>query len=460
MRKILVLGAGFSTPFLIRYLLRNAQDLDATVTVADLDLDAARRRIDGHDRGRAISLDFSQPDSTAHELADADLVVNLLPPKLQPEVARLCVENRCHMVSASYRFRQLDELEPQARERGVAILTEMGLDPGIDLMSAQRIIEGVQRRGGVVTRFLSYGGGLPEPTFGGNPLRYCITWNPRNVAMAAEHGAQFLHEGRIRMQPWHRVFDSTWTVDVPGLGPMDAYANRDSIAYRTIHGIDQVHTLVRGTLRHSGYCQAWNLLVRLGLPNEHLHVPRLAQRTWAELVEMFLPDGLPGSSTRDRAARFLGLADDDEHLATLDAIGLFAEEPIGDLETRLTGESPTDALVALLKERLPLPSDTRDMVVLHHELEAAFYVGGGSAPQREKILSTFVHFGERAGITAMATTVGFPAALGARMLLDGRLERRGCLSPTDPDVFEPVLDALEAEGLRFEETVEVLGEPA
>ena len=280
-KNVLVLGAGFSTPYLIRHLLDRAESLDARITVADVDRDAAASRVGDHPRGRAIALDVTD-DSSAAEFQDADLVVCLIPPKLQPIVARRCVEHRAHMVSASYTSREIRALEADARDVGVALMTEMGLDPGIDLMSAQRIIEDIRGRGGVVESFYSYGGGLPEAEFDGNPLRYCVTWNPRNVAMAGEAGAQFLKNGQVRLQPWHEVFEQCWTVDVPGLGSMDAYSNRDAIAYQKIHGIEHVHTLVRGTLRYPGFCRVWQLLVRLGLPNEQLYVPRLPERTWAD----------------------------------------------------------------------------------------------------------------------------------------------------------------------------------
>ena len=439
MPKILVLGAGFSTPFLIRHLLDHAQDLDAHVTVADLDRDAAAARIAGHERGRAVGLDLRSADGVA-ELEAADLVVNLLPPKLQPEVARLCVDHGCHMVSASYRFKGLADLESEAADKGLALLTEMGLDPGMDLMSAQEIIDGIHDRGGVVDRFWSYGGGLPEPSFDANPLRYCITWNPRNVAMAAEAGAQFLEDGHIRMQPWHRIFAGAWDVDVPGLGVMDAYPNRDSMAYRKIHGLNQVQTLLRGTLRHAGYCRIWNLIVQLGLPNENLEIPGLAERTWAEWTSMYVPAG--AGDLAQRCAAFLGVPRRDPSFQALEWLGLFSDEPIA-----CRGERPADALIALLSRKLPLPEGVRDMVVLHHEFEASY------GDRKERVLSTFVHYGTPGGPTAMATTVGFPAALGARLILDGRLTRRGCLFPTDADVFRPVLAALAEGGLKFEETV-------
>lgn len=452
MKNILVLGAGFSTPYLIRHLLDRAESLDALVTVADMNRDAAALRVGDHPSGRAISLDVSD-DASADEFRQADLVVCLIPPKLQPIVARRCVEHRAHMVSASYRSREIRDLEQAAKDAGVALMTEMGLDPGIDLMSAQRIIEDIQGRGGVVESFHSYGGGLPEAEFHGNPWRYCVTWNPRNVAMAGEAGAQFLREGEIRLQPWHEVFEQSWTVDVPGLGPMDAVSNRDAIAYREIHGIEHVHTLVRGTLRYPGFCRAWQLIVRLGLPNEQLYVPNLGERTWAEFLTMFLPPEVAGDDLRHRTANHLGLSKDDDRLDMLEWLGLFSHEQVA-----VEGRRPTDALVGLLSRKLPLPEGARDLVVLHHDFTARF--GEQKTAQRERIQSTFICHGAPQGTpdgtTAMARTVGLPAALGSELLLRGDLKRVGALSPTDPDVYGPVLAALDAEGLTFEESVQAL----
>lgn len=458
MKNILVLGAGFSAPYLIRHLLAQAELLDASVTVADVDQAAAARRVDGHPRGRAISLDVTDAVAASPEFQRADVVVCLIPPKLQPAAARLCIEHRAHLVSASYRSREIRDLEDAAKAAGVALLTEMGLDPGIDLMSAQAIIEDVRSRGGVVESFFSYGGGLPEAEFRGNPLRYCVTWNPRNVAMAGEAGAQFLCQGQIRLQPWHQVFAQSWTVDVPGLGAMDAYSNRDAIAYREIHGIDQVHTLVRGTLRYPGFCEAWQLVVRLGIPNEQLYVPSLAERTWAEFLTMFLPLDVTGDDLRHRTANYLRLGRDDHRLDTLEWLGLFSDEPVA-----IDGQRPVDALVGLLARKLPLPEGVRDLVVLHHDFVVRYGDDDGDTARRERIESTFVCHGAPRGTpdgtTAMARTVGLPAALGVELLLRRELDRVGALSPTDRDVYEPVLAALDARGLRFEDSVRPVDPP-
>jgi saccharopine dehydrogenase-like NADP-dependent oxidoreductase len=439
MRKILVLGAGRSAPFLIHYLLEHAQELDAQITVGDADSEAAKARVAQHERGRAIRFDLADIPSSEREFSDADIVVHLLPPQFQPLIAKRCVEHRCHLVSASYRSRELRYLEADAKELGVSLLCELGLDPGMDLMSAQQLIDGLHAEGGTIESFYSYGGGLPEESFAGNPLRYCITWNPRNVAMAGEAGAQFLRQGRIQLLPWQRVFRSTWLVDVPGLGPMDAYANRDSLAYRAIHGLPEVHTLIRATLRYPGYCGIWQQIVDLGLPNEHLEVPDLENRSWAELVEMFLPPG--GGDLEQRTAEHLGLGPKDPRFEALRWLGLFSQR-----STHSEGNRPVDALITLLQEKLVLPPATHDLVVLHHELAARF---GG---RRRHVESTFVHRGDER-FTAMSKAVGLPAALGVRLLLEGHLEGGGCLSPTDAAIYRPIMAELAKEGLVFEERV-------
>lgn len=447
MQKILILGAGHSAPYLIRHLLDRATALDLQITVGDLDVQAAHRRVRGHDRGRAIAFDLADSEACAREFSDTTVVVSLLPPPLQPRVARHCLEHGAHMVSASYRSPAMAKLDGEAKEQGLLFLCELGLDPGIDLMSAQQLIEDVHGRGGVVEHFASYGAGIPEPSFEGNPLRYCVTWNPRNVAMAGESGACYLQDGRMRLVPYPRLFESSWTVDVPGLGIMDAYANRDSLSYRDIHGLARrsVRTLIRGTLRYPGYCHTWQAIVRLGLPNEHLQIPRLGQRSYGELVSMCLPDGIPGEVVAERAANYLGMQMDDPAIQNLEALGLFSDTLID-----VPGERPVDALIALLERRLPLPSGVRDMVLLHHELEVNYPERG----ERERILSTLTHFGDPDGITAMARGVGLPAALGVELILSGDLERRGVVIPVTDDIYEPILNGLAQRGLKFEEQVQ------
>lgn len=453
MQEILVLGAGHSSPYLIRHLLDGAAAGDWRVTVADRDPELAARRVAGHPRGRAIAFDAAADagpnpagDPAGDPIAAADLVVTLMPPALQPAVARRAVAGGTPMISASYADPRLSALDAEARARGVLLLSEMGLDPGIDHMSAMALLERVRAEGGEVEGFVSYGSGVPAPDSRANPLGYAVTWNPRNVVMAGGDGAQYLRNGRIRRVPWRRVFADVWPVEVPGVGTMEAYPNRDALAYRAVFGLGGAATMIRGTLRWPGFAAAWLAVVRLGLPDEKLAVPDLPRRAWAELVEMHLPEDASergtGGGVRERAARFLGLDPDGAAIAALDWLGLFAERAIGG-----AAATPAEALAALLAERLALPPGGRDMVVLQHELTVRRPAGG-----RERLISTLVEHGEPGGITAMARTVGLPAAVAARMVLAGELTLTGCRIPTDPRIYRPVLAELEREGLRFDET--------
>lgn len=441
MKKALVLGAGHSAPYLVHYLLANSERLDLEVTVADARLDAAEAAVDGHPRGRAIRLDITDDEDRRREIAAADVVVHLLPPKFQPLIAEDCVALGAHMVSASYCSKGVAQLAGEAERQGLRLLCELGLDPGMDLMSASALVARIRDDGGVIGSCFSYGGGLPDHQAESNPWRYCITWNPRNVVMAGESGAEYMKDGRIRLLPWWRVFKTTWTVDVPEIGVLEAYANRDSLNYRGTLALDDATTLVRGTLRYPGWGELWQQIVRLGLPNEQLEVPDLASTSYRQLIEMFLPRG--DGDVKTRVIDFLGLDPDGEILAKLDWLGLFADEPIGPVGNN----TPAAALQALLSRRLALPPEGRDMVVLHHELGVVYPATGKS----ERILSTFIEHGQPGRFTAMAKSVGLTAALGVEWLLTTDSAPCGVLLPTQPEIYRPLLARLEGLGMGFKE---------
>ncbi|MBU0742483.1 saccharopine dehydrogenase NADP-binding domain-containing protein [bacterium] len=443
MKQVLVLGAGKSSPYLIDSLSRFAAAEDWFVTVGDLDIEMAAGRIGGHGRARAVHFDVNDSVLRDKYIGEADLVVNFLAPKFQTLVAWDCVQHGTHMISASYRTQKLRDLDVDARRQGVLILAEMGLDPGIDNMSAMALIDRLHGAGGRITSFCSYGSGIPAADQEHNPFRYVITWNPRNVVMSAEHGAQFMEEGRIKIVPYHHVFHHTWRVEVDGVGALEAYPNRDSLSYMQAFGLDHVHTMIRGTLRYPGWSETWARIVQLGLPNETLRIPNLADRTYAEVVEMFLPLNVSGPKMDTRVARFLGISPTGSVIEKMRWLGLFDNTPTG-----CRGDTSAHMLVELLERKLPLRDGHRDMVVLKHDLEVAF----GDGPV-ERIESTLVARGEPGGFTAMAKTVGGPAALAARMILRGELDLTGCLIPTEPAIYEPVLAALAADGIAFTEKV-------
>lgn len=439
MKRALVLGAGQSTPFLIRHLLED-ESCPVEVVVADREVALAQSRVGGHPRGRAVGIDAQDSEAVAQRIRDADVVLNLLAPPFQVPIARLCLELGRSMVSASYRSPELLALEPEAKARGLVLASELGLDPGLDHMSAMRLFDRVRSDGGTVERFFSYGGGLIDRGTVTNPFDYAITWNPRNVVMAGESGAKFVDGGRLRVVPYPAVFRRTWAVPVPELGTLEAYGNRDSVEYIETYGLKEADTIVRATLRYPGFCEAWAAIARLGLAQESLHLPELSRWRWRDLTETFLPSGVERTSARLSAE----LALSESALAKLEWLGLLDDTPIGDIAPE--AQTPAEALAALMRDRLSLPPEGRDLVVLHHVIHAK----GPRAAER-RYTSTLLSYGEPSGPTAMAKTVGLPAGLCAQLILSGELSVVGCPIPTVEELYGVLLPRVEALGLQFRE---------
>lgn len=449
MKKILVLGAGQSSPFLIHRLLELSESRDWKVIVGDLDQSMAAARIAGHPRGEAIAFDVTDGEMREAAITNSDVVINMLSPRFLDLIAGECVSFGKSMFSVSYRTRAMREMDGDARRKGLLLLCELGLDPGIDHMSAMALIERKRSEGGRIMSFCSYGSGVPAPESIDNPLGYAVTWNPRNVVMAAETGAQYMEEHNIKCVSWEHVFHHTWLLDIPGVGKMEAYPNRDSLSYMKSFGIEDVHTMIRGTLRYPGWSETWACLVKLGLPNEHLEIPHLQDRSYREVVEMFLPLNLEsGVEFEPRLARFLSISPTGRIMENLRWLGLLSDEKVC-----CSGTTAAAMLTDLIQRRMPLRPDKRDMVVLLHRVE----VGYDDRPD-EHVISCMVHRGEPGGFTAMSQTVGLPVVIATRMYLDGELDLPGVHIPLHPSIYEPQLRELAAEGIRFEEIVRPLDE--
>jgi len=444
MRQLLVLGAGLSASYLVEHLLNDAEREDWFVTVGDLDEDLAAQAVGSHARGEAVRFDVNDAGVRSTRIEHADIVINMLPAAYQDLVAWDCVNHGRHMVSVSYRDQAVRDLDLDAKRKGVMLLCEMGLDPGIDHMSAMSLIERLRDDGGRIVGFQSYGSGIPAPDQFQYPLRYVVTWDPRNVAMAGAEGAQYMEDGKIKIVPFHQVFNHTWGVDVDGLGPLEAYANRDSMSYMKSFRLDHVRTMIRGTLRYPGWSETWGPIVRLGLPNETLRIPGLADRTYAEVVEMFLPLNVSGVPLGQRVATFLRISPTGRIMENLRWLGLLSRERIG-----CKGDTAAAMLVHLLKTKLPLTPEMRDMVVLVHELDVEYPDDDRPA---ERIRSTLVVEGEAGGDTAMARSVGLPVVVAVKLVLGGELSLTGCLIPTHPAIYTPILQRIERAGLRFKES--------
>ncbi len=442
MKKILILGAGRSAPFLISYLLKQAKENGWFVTVADRNVELAKKRIKEHPCGNAIRFDVNDSDMLSAQIKKAHIVVNFLAPQFQYLVALSCVRQGKHMISVSYQNENIRDLSNDAHRKGILILSEMGLDPGIDIMSASAILQRVNEQNGHVISFESYGGGLPAPDSLINPFKYLISWNPRNVVMAGELGAQYLEDHKIKIIPYHNLFRHSWPVEIEGLGLMEAYPNRDSLMYQQ-HGFEKSKTVIRGTLRYPGWSETWHQIMRLGLPNESLYIPDLKNHTYAGLTEMFLPLNISGGDLEQRTANFLNISRTGKIMENMRWLGLFSDEKIN-IEARTSAE----VMTRLLTEKLKLTSKARDMVVLHHEIIAEF-----PENRQQKIVSTMIHYGKKRGFTSMAQSVGMPAGIATKLILNGELPLTGCQIPTHPAIFTPVLKELEKGGFKFNEKI-------
>lgn len=446
MPKIVILGAGRSTPYLIRRMVDKAEAQNWDVVVADMDVEQARKRIGTSTKAEAVFLNATEEPELKKVIEGADVVANLLAPRFQVSVARNCVDAGAHMVSVSYLSDETRELDGWAREKGVMLLTEMGLDPGIDHMMAMEALNQARKDGGRILSFRSFGSGVPAADSKSNPMDYLITWNPWNVAMSGKAGAQYMLDGRIRIVPHRRLFLHTWPVEVEGVGILEAYPNRDSLSYRDHFHLNDVRTMIRGTLRWPGYCETWAKIVKLGIPNDSLHIPDLASRSPREVVSMFLPIPVAPALVEEAATLFLELNPTGQTMDKLRFLGLFDEEPCG-----APGSTAAEMLSHLLQQRLAPKAGDRDMVILIHQMDIRF---DREENPCERMNYTMVDQGDACGLSAMARTVGLPTALAMEMMLEGELDLPGCILPTAEEIYPRVLKRLRAEGLQFKMSME------
>lgn len=444
MKNILVLGAGQSAPYLIDYLLKNAEKNDWFVTVADKDYNLALERIKRDPHGNAVEFDVNDEQLRKSLINNSDIVVNFLAPVFQYQIALDCLDLGKDVITASYENNRVRELNKDAIKKGIIILNEMGLDPGIDHMWAMFVIDKIRKEGGIITSFLSYGSGLPAPESVNNPFKYAITWNPRNVTMAGESGAQYMEDGKIKILSHNNVFNRTWRVNVDGIGTLEAYPNRDSLTYIDVFNLKYLHTMIRGTLRYPGWSETWSQIVKLGIPNEIMRIPNLNTKTYSQFTEMFLPINSNGNKLDTRVANYLGINPTGQIMENLRWLGIFSEEKI-----KNNPKTAAEVLTDLLKEKFTLPEGGRDMVILVHDFDVELPETG----KKEKRIYTLVEFGEPNGFTAIAKTVGLPAAIAAKLILQNQIPLKGCHIPIHPAIYTKVIDELKLNGIDFKEKI-------
>jgi len=441
MKKVVVFGAGLVVRAHVRYLLDNG----FAVTVASRTVSKAEEIVDGHPNGTPLAYDITtDPEKLAEIIADHDVAVSLLPWQYHPQVARACLDEGKHMVTTSYVKDEMMALDKEAKEKGIILLNEIGVDPGIDHMTAMRVIDRVHAEGGEITTFQSYCGGLPAPEANDNPYGYKFSWSPRGVLLAGLNNAQYKRYGKVVEVPGRELFDHVWKVDVELEGvptELEGYPNRDSMPYQEVYGIHPRDVMFRGTLRNPGWCGSMKQVARLGWLGTD-PMDGLEGQTYADVTARLA--GADGTTDlKNKVATCLEVDADGPEIERMEWLGLLGSDP-------LPGpDAPVDILTARMLEKMSYNEGERDMLVLQHTFMAEF------PDRREHITSTMIDFGIPGGDSSMNRTVGLPAAVGVRFILEGRFTQPGVIVPVMKEFYEPAIAELERLGIEFTEQVEI-----
>ncbi len=439
MKKILVIGAGRSAVTLIKYLLDNSIANNWLVTVADFSIELAEKAVANHTNGKAILFNVTDEIQRKSEIGNADIVISMLPASLHITVAKDCISLAKNLVTASYVSPEIADLDEKAKQAGVLLLNEIGLDPGIDHMSAMRVIDEIKENGGELTSFKSFCGGLVHPDYDTNPWNYKFTWNPRNVVLAGQGTAQYIKQGKYKYIPYIKLFERTEVMEVLDAGEFEGYANRDSLGYRSAYGLDDIPTLFRGTLRRKGYCKAWNMFVQLGMTDDTYKVENSENLTYRAFINLFFPYNNE-LSVEQKFCSYLNLSQDSEEFSKIEWLGVFTDTIVA-----LKDASPAQILQKICEEKWTLDAEDKDMIVMQHQFE---YVQNG---EQKKLNSSLLVFGDDPRYTSMAKTVGLPVAIAAKLILNGKINSTGVKIPTTKDIYIPVLKELEENGVNFVE---------
>jgi len=433
MNKILILGAGLVAKPMVQYLLKNKYN----VTVASNTPDRAEHMINKHPQGSSVYWEAEDENTLDRLVADHDLTVSLLPYIFHVMVAKHCLNHRKNMVTTSYVKPEMRALDEEAKKAGILLLNEIGLDPGIDHMSAMRIIDHIHQKGGAVLEFYSICGAIPAPEAADNPFRYKFSWSPKGVVMAGNNDAVFLKHGHIITIPSKDLFKDPFAIDFPEIGLLEVYPNRDSLVYKEIYGIPEAQTMFRGTFRYRGWCETLDLMKKLNLISYDKF--DMTGMTYRDMVLKAAGDSPQASGFRLQASG--GSRQSAYAMDALKWLGLFDEKPMNH-----GIDSPFEVTSDLMIGKMALGPEERDMVVLQHTFLAGYPDGS-----KEVIRSRMLDFGTLSTDTSIARTVALPAAIGAEMILSGEIHVKGVHIPVIPEIYNPVLDQLEELNIKMVE---------
>ena len=447
-QKVLIFGAGLVSKPMVDYLLNHKFE----VWVASRTVSKAENLVKGNDLGKAIAFDITKEEEKLDELIQqVDLVVSLLPYIYHVTVAKACIKHKKHMVTASYVSEEMKALDEEAKQAGIIILNEIGVDPGIDHMSAMKIIDKVKSKGGKISSFKSYCGGLPAPEANNNPFGYKFSWSPRGVVLAGMNPGLWKNKGSIIDIKQGTLFKNenldTLKVGKDNLGEFEVYPNRDSLKYIDLYGLEGINTMFRGTLRNPGWCRTWDKMTDLG----YLDLDERSDikgKTYAEFIKKLAQ--VSGDNLLNKVAKKMGLEKSDDIIQRMEWLGLFSDEKIP-----VKGEkiSPLDVLANILNAKLQYKEGERDMLVMVHDFLAEYPDG-----RIERITSTMVDYGLPNSDSSMSRTVSLPAAIATRMILEGKIKYHGVTIPTKKDIYEPVLNELEQLNIKLEENLIIIHE--
>ena len=441
MRNILIIGAGKSTPYIVKYLMHKSSKENLFLTIGDIDINNAKKLATGYTNIRAIKFDILNKTNSSEQIFQSDIVISMLPARFHPLVASECLKHKKSLLTASYISDQMNELDDEVKRLGIIFMNEIGVDPGIDHMSAMKIIDKIKDEGNELVMFKSYTGGLIAPESDNNLWNYKFTWNPRNVVLAGQGGdAIFIERDKQKQIPYSKLFKNTELLEIDGYGNFEAYPNRDSLKYRSIYKLDNISTILRGTIRRPGFSNAWNVFVSLGMTDDSYSIQNSHMMSYSNYVDYFLSSNSI-KSIESRIKNKLGINETNVIWNKLLELDIFSSTK----KIPLKNATPAQILEYILLQSWQLEKNDKDMVVMYHKF------GYKKNKKNYQIDSTMVSIGEDETYTAMAKTVGLPLAITTLGILNKEIKSTGVQLPVSKDIYIPILKELEEYNIKFKE---------
>ena len=441
MRNILIIGAGKSTPYIVKYLMHKSSKENLFLTIGDIDINNAKKLSAGSTNIRAIKFDILNKKNSSEQIFQSDIVISMLPARFHLLVARECLKYKKSLLTASYISDQMNELDDEVKRLGIIFMNEIGVDPGIDHMSAMKIIDKIKDEGNELVMFKSYTGGLIAPESDNNLWNYKFTWNPRNVVLAGQGGdAIFIERDKQKQIPYSKLFKNTEPLKIDGYGSFEAYPNRDSLKYRSIYKLNNISTILRGTIRRPGFSNAWNVFVSLGMTDDSYSIQNSHMMSYSNYVDYFLSSNSI-KSIESRIKNKLGINETNVIWNKLLELDIFSSTK----KIPLKNATPAQILEYILLQSWQLEKNDKDMVVMYHKF------GYKKNKKNYQIDSTMVSIGEDETYTAMAKTVGLPLAIATLGILNKKIKSTGVQLPVSKDIYVPILKELEEYNIKFKE---------